>query len=251
MRILLCIVTMSLAACTATTQTTSGADYLARYSPRMAARAQAAESTGSIDAQVRDIAAIEPDLRFPARIGIARIENGILTATPEAELMIWSELATDFGGKFGEFIPVSPMIAAMVRPLNEKPGKTNVINDIRRGAARQHIDYVLSYEVINQKTMTSNALSIADISIIGLFVLPSRDVKVVATANAILLDVRNGYPYGTAGAVADETSVARVFYSGDEARNMSDKANFAAVLDLAEEVEIMFQRLLLELAVQE
>jgi hypothetical protein len=39
-------------------------------------------------------------------------------------------------------------------------------------------------------------LSFADLSIIGMFIVPSRHLKAEGFASALLLDVRNGYPYG-------------------------------------------------------
>ena len=206
-----------LTACGTTTQMTSGADYLARYKPT----ATAATSSG-IDSQVRSIAAIEPDLRFPARIGLARIQNGQLTTAPADEMQAWGDLADNLGAPYGEFVPVSPFIAAMVRPEPTKldkryypnPQTNRVVADIRRASARQHLDYVLVYEVSQNSTKESNALSLADLTVLGLYVLPSRSVKIDSTASALLIDVRNGYPYGTATAFATDKQVRTVLGSG-------------------------------------
>jgi len=246
--ILMAAMSLLLIGCSTATQITSGRDYLSRYSPEVLAQMQDHEQSGSINSQVHKIANIEPDLQFPARIGIARIERGRLSVAPQEEMQVWADLADKFGPKFGQFVPVSPLIANMVRPETSQKSQVNVINDIRRGAARQHIDYVLTYEVINTSSDTSNALSIADISIIGLFILPSRNIKVEATASAILLDVRNGYPYGTASGFADKAAIARLVYSGSTVNNLTSKAQLASVVSLGEEVEIMFQQLLIELA---
>ena len=64
--------TIALAGCSAYTQTTSGQDWLAAYPPGPPAKG------GDIDARVRAAAAVEPTLRFPARIGIARIGKQLL-----------------------------------------------------------------------------------------------------------------------------------------------------------------------------
>ena len=95
-----------LSACEHYTQTTSGADYLARYD----ASYTPLEGGGSdVDADVRRIAAVEPDIRFPARIGLARIEHGSLIGVPADEGYIWQALAEDLDPRFGEFVPVSPL----------------------------------------------------------------------------------------------------------------------------------------------
>jgi len=52
--------------------------------------------------------------------------------------------------------------------------KTTVIDHIRRGAARQHLDYVIAYEVTDKTKSDGNALRLADLTVLGLFVLPSR-----------------------------------------------------------------------------
>src|SRR5262245_15770727 len=101
-----------LAGCESYTQTTSGKDYLAKYPIANA------EPATEIDNRVRAAADVEPLLRFPARIGLARIggENGhagLGVPSPE-EAKAWSEAAQRLGPKFGEFVPVSPLIAAML-----------------------------------------------------------------------------------------------------------------------------------------
>ena len=73
---------------------------------------------------------------------------------------------------------------------------------IRLAGARQHLDAVLIYEVDATADSKNNPLSLADWTIIGAFVLPSQDVKAQGVAQAILLDVRNGYHYGSVQAVA-------------------------------------------------
>jgi hypothetical protein len=63
-----------LGACGVYTQTTSGSDWLAAHPSGKSAAA----NPGGIDAQVRSVAAVEPTLRLPARIGIARLDrNGL------------------------------------------------------------------------------------------------------------------------------------------------------------------------------
>ena len=67
---LVCLVLL-LAACGTTVQTTSEDDYLGRYAVQaVVAKGQA------IDPTARQAILREPALRFPARIGLARIEKG-------------------------------------------------------------------------------------------------------------------------------------------------------------------------------
>jgi len=221
---------LTLAGCKTTTQYTSGADYLARYQ-------NATESTQSstTDLAVKEIAAIEPDLRFPARIGLARIgPNKRLMGVPFDEAESWRDAAEALGPSFGTFIPVSPLVANSVTQINSRK-KTTVIDHIRRGAARQHLDYVIAYEVSHITKSDGNALRLADLTVLGLFILPSRDVKAEATASAILLDVRNGYPYLTGSTFADKSSISTLVGRGDKREKLKSRARRAAVAQIAEE----------------
>ena len=230
-----------LTACEHYTQTTSGADYLARYDSSYTPT----EGGGSdVDADVRRIAAVEPDIRFPARIGLARIQRGRLVGVPADEGYIWQALAEELGPRYGDFVPVSPLIAASVGErgtLDEystiySPTQ-EVIADIRRGAARQHIDYVLVYEVGSSKQGKANAISLADLSIVGMFVLPSRSIEVEASASGILLDVRNGYPYATLTAHAEKNGLSRAVSEYSRTRELADTAEELAVLNLSGDVK--------------
>jgi len=223
--------TLGLSACATIPQYTSGADYLDRY-PVQAASAPS--SNTSIDNSIRSIAAVEPDLRFPARIGLARINRRQLVGVPADEAKSWRAAAETLGADFGEFIPVSPLVAEMVSsPALSK--QSSVVDHIRRGAARQHLDYVITYEVTDRADSDGNALRLADLTVLGLFVLPSRDLKAEATASAILLDVRNGYPYLTGSTFADKKSLSTVAGKGERKYALRNAARQAAVSNIAEE----------------
>jgi hypothetical protein len=84
----LCALAGTLLGCATTdTQTTSGEDYLRKYQAVPTAAPTGADDFGghNIDQMIRDAASVEPVLKFPARIGLARIENGNLSAIPEEE----------------------------------------------------------------------------------------------------------------------------------------------------------------------
>lgn len=236
-----------LTACEHSVQTTSGSDYLARYD---SSYTPVAGGGSEIDADVRRIAAVEPDLRFPARIGLARIENGRLVGIPGDEGYIWQELAEALGPEYGQFAPVSPLIASMVAERGEVSERGYAINptrdviaNIRRGAARQHLDYVFVYEVGSSRRGKANAISLADLTVIGMFVLPSRTVEVDASASGILLDVRNGYPYATATAHAEKGGLARAVSEYSRRQELADTAEELAVLNLSGDVKLAMEKL--------
>tara|TARA_R110000868_G_scaffold101365_2_gene279147 strand:- start:16990 stop:17781 length:792 start_codon:yes stop_codon:yes gene_type:complete len=225
-----------LSACTSSVQTTSGAAYLAGYDGSYEVSGSAGPS--ATDADVRRIAAIEPNLKFPARIGIARVQNGALGVVPEDEGVIWQDLAEDLGPLYGEFVPVSPLIAAMVseKPAAGSNAASRVIADIRRGAARQHLDYVLVYEVSSTKSNSASALSVADLTVIGMFVLPGRNIEAEATASGLVIDVRNGYPYATMTAFADKKGLSRTISAWSKQAQLARTAEQKAVLELSDDV---------------
>lgn len=238
-----------LGACETAVQTTSGADYLARYNSTYDV---ADAPSADLDADVRRIAALEPNLVFPARIGLARFEHGKLTAIPEGEAHIWQDAVADLGTGFGEFVPVSPLIAALVE---EKPkAGTNpaaaVIGHIRRGAARQHLDYVLVYEVGTRRSSKANALAVADLTVVGMFVLPSRTIEVEAMASGLMLDVRNGYPYASMTTYAEKSGTGRAVSQRSLKIDYGETATERAVDTLADEFAIALGELRLRAAEQ-
>lgn len=230
--VLLTTIALTLTACETTSQYTSGQDYLARYSTTAAPQLTGQSAT---DNAVREIAAVEPDLRFPARIGLARIgDYKRLVGVPTDEAQAWRAAAETLGVGFGEFIPVSPLVADMVS-AHHKQDHTTVIDHIRRGAARQHLDYVIVYEVSDKTESDGNALRLADLTVLGLFMLPSRDLKAEASASAILLDVRNGYPYLTGSTFADKKGISTVIGKGDRKDKLRNAARQVAVTQIAQE----------------
>lgn len=241
-----------LAACGHYTQTTSGRDYLQKYNQALAPGQPAGE--GITEDQIRQAASVEPVLAFPARIGLARIENGNLTAVPGVEAEAWMKAAERLGPDFGTFVPVSPLVAEMVSPSQERPGMASrmkgVIQKIRLGAARQHLDAVLIYEVYaNTDSRGDMATAIAATTVIGTFLVPSRTVEVEGFANALLIDVVQGYPYGTVNVTLDkEKAHAHVWNEGRRGRELSVSVKNKTAVKLTREVEEMFRRLRRELA---
>jgi hypothetical protein len=230
-------------------QTTSGQAYLDRYSaPSLVASGE----MKSIDAKVREVAAVEPTLRFPARIGLARIENGELSGIPDEEAQAWMKGAENLGPAFGQFIPLSALVAEMVSgpDTTARAGRDvyssrmyRTMEKIRLGAARQHLDAVLVYEVYGKSDQTGNPLALLNLTIIGAYILPGESIHADGFASALLLDVRNGYPYGTARKVVDRDTVAPSAGSYDRRRSIMQSTMTRAAVALVPEVEQMFRKL--------
>lgn len=246
-----------LAACGSYTQTTSGSQYL---TARNLSSRQLDQLVGT-DEGIAAAANVELQFRFPARLGLARIGERGLVAVPPAEAEAWRALAGRLGSGYGEFVPVSPLVAALATPESPRlvisqnlvwdyqTSLARVVREIRLGAARQHLDAVLIYETFGKSEETSNVLAVTKIALIGFF-LPTEDVEAEGSAQAVLVDVRNGYTYGIASATSDEPTY-RLSTSGNSyavQREAQQAAQVGAVDNLTGEVEVMLRDLRLGLA---
>lgn len=228
---------MFAAACTSFVQTTSGESYLAR----------ADASGATLSDELRAAAAVEPIIEFPARIGIARIENGRLTDIPEPE---WETIAAEFQKPElakNEFAPVSLFVIDLAAPYDAAPAplsdkavqRRSVIDRLRLGGARQHLDAIIVYEVYGTADARNSAFSLADWTLIGAYIAPGRRASAVGHASALMFDVRNGYPYGGAAATVEKEKLSPLAYARGRSAELLKESQTAAVADLAPKLSTM------------
>lgn len=238
--IIFLLISNMLFGCSAYTQTSSGQAYVNRQNAQMQ-RKSPQTSLSSFQEEILKIASVEPTLEFPAKIGLARLQHSHLTAIPAEEAEAWENLKTKLGSEFGEFVPINPMVAEMVSEGVSFTGNNatqTAINKIRLGAARQHVDAVLIYEVVSISGSSKNFLSIADLTIIGAYILPSQTKNAEAIASALLIDVVQGYPYGTVTAnVIKANSTSTSVGSYNKGKMVSKTAETKAAINLTGEVE--------------
>jgi len=184
-----------------------------------------------------------------------------LSIVPQEEMEKWASLAERYDGRLGEFVQVSPFIAELMKGGDIAPSFSDrqavrnrannslaeIVGTIRVTAARQHLDAVLIYEVYGKSDVDTNLLQIADLSIIGAFLLPSRKVTAVGHAQALLVDVRNGYPYGTASTTVDDHTYTTSASLSRTRTNTDTATKTAAALQLIDEIEPMMDRLEVEI----
>ena len=230
-----------------TKQTTSGKDYLSKYPTQM----RSVESA-ELDQEVRELANIEPNLRFPARIGLVKLYDGKLANLTAAEVEEWQAAKERLGKSFGDFVPVSSIIAESVykapKNYSRQSETQEIMRKVRLAAARQHLDVVLLYEVFSSSKSDELASSVANLTIIGAYFIPSESIETTGYANALLLDVRTGYPYGTAAASVTKGGLASSYFQDQKRRNLSQRNHVAAALKLVPEVESMMRELMEKLA---
>lgn len=253
---LLVIITLMVSACS-TIQTTSGREYLARnqhvadYSVRTESSSRSDDSVSLKEALVAT-ASIEPTLKFPARIGLARVDYGQISALPFEEVEAWEAVKKNLGTSFGEFIPVSPMVVTMTNSEygydNGYNYAANIISSLRLAAAKQHLDALLIYEVHAATETESNILSVANISIIGGYIFPSKEINSEGIANAMLIDVMQGYPYATTEAKVAKSEMSTSWGKSMNEKQLSQKVKITAAIKMTKEVEDMLKQLRWELA---
>jgi hypothetical protein len=141
-------------ACSPSFQMTSGDEYLADR-----------PALPFSDPSIRAAADVTGDLRFPARIGLARLVDGRLAPLPPAEAAALSGLTAQ-AGQMGQFAPLSTVVSGLVSVA----AGAGPVDHARTVAARQHLDYLL---------------------------ILSHDLNANMT-EAVFVDVRSGYAYAVA-----------------------------------------------------
>ncbi len=255
--------TIVLAGCQTHMRSSSGEAHLNPYAGQVTPAQDA-----TFDPELRWPADKGPILTFPARIGLARIENGVISEVTQAEAEAWLALAKELGPGWGEFVPITPKLVEL-ESSGQSPAleacpepqhwsgwqcKASVIDDtvrdIRRGARRQHVDAVLIYEAFAQSEQIPNPLALTKLALVGYLVAPSENIAADGHAQAVLVDVRNGYAYGFASAVAKDAAfvLSSSLNSGSATLSVQDEAKTAAAVELTSEVGLMLRDLRFQLA---
>ncbi|MEL6678336.1 MAG: hypothetical protein AAFQ51_06480 [Pseudomonadota bacterium] len=189
----------------------------------------------SSDLNISDLPeASEPLLTLPARIGLARLASGVLTEVPSGELDVWTEMAAGLPQVASADV-VSPLLLSSIGG-----GGDAVLLRIMEAARRQGMDAVLVYDVTSRVRLDNTALAIADLTLIGAAVLPTRYLEGEGRADAVLLDSRNAYPYLTASAGVREARYSVSFGSHGRRDRMRSALALDAVTRLAGKVDDRF-----------
>jgi len=194
--LLILITTLLLTACSVDYQNTSGAAYLA---------------AGEIDdPDLRRAAAYEPNLHFPARIGVVKLVYNQITTPPSAERAVFADTLSPVPA---EIIQLGPLEARM---SNNRNNYRFDQDRIRQLAASRHLDYVLiiSYD-------------------------PGQN-----TAEALFMDVRSGYPYASAETAAQGRGPTSFWGGRLHNQNRINTATLRLAGALAPKIEIMFKGLI-------
>ncbi|MGH1416557.1 MAG: hypothetical protein ACRBB0_23915 [Pelagimonas sp.] len=182
-----------LAACSMDIQGTSGKAYLASDQPGNSPIAAAN---------------YEPELHFPARIGLVRLVHGAMTLMPERERLLFA--GTDMSA-LGEVVTLGPLEAQLF-----KTGRFWATQDnIRALAASRHLDFVLVVQLDPEHN----------------------------SAEAVFLDVRSGYPYASLESIRPGRGRTNLWGNRMRNQNRINAANYRLVEHIRPKLGEMFQEL--------
>lgn len=220
-------------------------DHLGRYA------AEAAVAKGqAIDPAARQAILSEPALRFPARIGLARLETGALSAVPQGEAEAWLAMVQDLGPGWGELVPISPLVVAEdgpqggdavcgtgMRDASAPCGSSDIavlLGSLRRAAIRHRLDAILIYEMVGESARAATSTDGNEPAPLSALLRLVAADGAAGRAQGVLMDARHGAVYGFAEGAAEDA------WFGDR--------DVAAVAALTRETGIMLRELRIELA---
>jgi hypothetical protein len=174
------------------------------------------------------------------KICVARQIGATLGSPPNAELQRLTALSDKLGNGYGEFALLNPVVTEMasanyIYPADETPVR-RLVADIRLGAARQHCDTVFLYATSANVQRSVNPLTLLDLTLVGMLVVPSHEVNATAQASGLLLDVRTGYPCAQLSGAAKSATLITAQSQGEAARNHADAAQLDALDDMLHKV---------------
>lgn len=190
-RVILIASALVISACDPAIQHTSGRAYLA--------------AGGIEDPDIAKFANYEPNLKFPARVGVVRLVFGKLSTMPDKERELYFE---DLPETLGTVVHLGPLEAQMIGLY----GHSRVDQkEIRQLAASRHLDYVmvLSFD-------------------------PGKN-----SAEALFLDVRNGYPYASVDAKPSGRGRTNIWGNNISNQSRLNSATYRLAQHLKPELEAM------------
>jgi len=165
---------------------------------------------------VEEIEKLKPQAAFPLRLAVAQPLHGyadrVWTAAEEAEILGWSAPLRD-AGLISEIV-ILPDIAYTNCVWNGA-GPACALNGIRSSAARMRADAVLLVAINTEVDGWVNPLSILDLTIVGLWIVPAHHRDALSTAQAVLLDNRSEYLWAKVQGAGNASIVRPYAYVDD------------------------------------
>lgn len=196
-----------------------------------------------LDQRAAAAAGARPGVTFPARIGIARLESGRVSAIPPEEWEAWQSLARETGPATAVFSPVSALVAQSLTPAPVSHTPHDAISNLRLAAAREQLDLILLYDVTLQHSLDRTEATLLDATIVGAWLFPTHRSHATAHASGTLIDVRTGLAYGSALGQARDVCSATLLGSQDKLHAQRIRVGRGAVAQLAPEMGLLIGHL--------
>lgn len=172
---------------------------------------------------VEEIAKLKPQITPPIKIAVTQpgysgysrygYSSNEWSSTELQEIESW-QLGLKSSGFASELVVIpSSLVSSCVRTLKNDCDT----QAYRLAAARLHADAVLVIERAEKIDSYLNPLSILNITIVGMWVVPAHHRDSYSLFQAYLVDTANGYIYGTARAEGMANSVRPFMYTNDGA----------------------------------
>jgi hypothetical protein len=183
------------------------------------------------DGSIRQALTKKPLAQFPTGIAVARVQaSGYSSPTARGwghgnySVVTTRDIEKPEQIKRLAKLPMIEGVAPMSRILLPESLQSDC--ELRQAAAQLHADMLLIYTIDTQFTEEDK---LKPMSVITLGLSPNRQVRLVSTASAVLMDTRNGYVYGVAEATSQESRLTNGWQSGvavDETRRATESAAF-------------------------
>ena len=195
------------------------------------------ERTAASDWHVRGALERKPLAAFPTGLAMVRVQDsgyqsyacGTAYGQGAYSVVTVRDVETDEHFEKLEALPMVTGVARINRLL--LPRRLESDKELRQAAATLHADVLLIYTF---DTQISHGDTSSPVDVVTLGFLPHKQVNVVTTVSAALMDTRNGYVYGLADGTAKHRQYANTWTSEkavDQSRLKTEREAFETMLD--------------------
>lgn len=176
---------------------------------------------------VEDIRKLRPQANFPLKIAVMPPDRWSGLSQPERKIIeSWGESLRDIG--FADSLQIVPK--SLAPDCGYRSDSGCYLTKSREAAARLGADAVL---FLNDSTVTDsymNPLSILNLTIVGMWVIPAHHRDAYSIYEASLFDINNGYLYAIADGYGEQKSIRPYVYAEDTTGQ--DEARIKALNDV-------------------
>ncbi len=184
---------------------------------------------------IEEIRQLKPQAKLPLNIAIvgSRYRWNSLSENERDVIEAWSLKLKEMGyAKNIQLIPQSLLPSCGYQQENDC-----YFNGARIAGARMHADVIMFLDDNTSTNYYTNAASILNITLIGMWLVPAHHRDTYSVYEATLIDINNGYLYGIAQG-RGKSKIARPYMYADR-DSYREAARVAALNDLGEKLLAM------------